>query len=147
MVTIIGARFPLVTSTPFKAPQTNPRTTAAISGKINPTGDSVFIVITQTTLASATIPPNDRSIPPVKMISVCPNATIKRGKEVLSRFLKFPIVKKSRLNTLTRSISATRNTYMITTCPCLFQKFLFSLFFILLSPPLSVPSSCPCQTA
>ena len=100
MVTIIGARFPLVTSTPFKAPQTNPRTTAAISGKINPTGDSVFIVITQTTLASATIPPNDRSIPPVKMISVCPNATIKRGKEVLSRFLKFPIVKKSRLTHL-----------------------------------------------
>lgn len=81
------------------------------------------------------------------LVPMTSEGTIKRGKEVLSRFLKFPIVKKSRLNTLTRSISATRNTYMITTCPCLFQKFLFSLFFILLSPPLSVPSSCPCQTA
>ena len=146
MVTMMGARRPFVTRAPFTAPQASPTAAAAPRAGIKPQAESGFMARTQTTLHSATIPPSDRSMPPVSIISVCPRAAISRGKEERRRFLKFPRVKKSLLNALTKTMSAARNTYMMTVCPCLCQKFLFS-------PPFTLPHlpfcsfQVPCQAA
>ena len=88
--------------------------------------------------------PGTSRIPPVRMISVCPRAAMSSGKEERRRFLKFPSVKKSLLNMLTKTMRAARNTYMITVCPCLCQKFRFNLPFTLSHlPSCSFPVPCP----
>ena len=144
MVTMMGARRPFVTRTPFTAPQARPTAAAAPRAGTNPQAESGFMDMTQTTLHRATIPPRDKSIPPVRMISVCPRAAMSSGKEERRRFLKFPRVKKSLLNMLTKTMRAARNTYMITVCPCLCQKFLFILPFTLPHlPSCSFPAPCP----
>ncbi len=94
MVTMMGARRPFVTRTPFTAPQARPTAAAAPRAGTNPQAESGFMDMTQTTLHRATIPPRDKSIPPVRMISVCPRAAMSSGKEERRRFLKFPRVKK-----------------------------------------------------
>ena len=57
MVTMIGARRPFVTRTPFAAPQASPTAAAAPRAGTNPQAESGFMDRTQTTLHRATIPP------------------------------------------------------------------------------------------
>lgn len=74
-----GSQAPFVTRHRLQPPRQAHRSRRP-QGRDNPQAESGFMDMTQTTLHRANSS-QDKSIPPVRMISVCPRAAMSSGKE------------------------------------------------------------------
>ena len=106
-VAMKGCRRPLVTSVPLIMPKQVPM--ASVRSIAIPTGMPPLIKVAQNAMVRASTDPTDRSMPPVRMTQVMPNAMKPLMEDCLTSDMKLSIVRNCGLMaliTITRRISA-----------------------------------------
>ena len=123
-VAINGCKRPFVTNIPLIIPNNTPNTNATIIAIA--TGVPLAIKLAQIAVVSANTEPTDKSIPPVNITQVIPNAISPFIEDCLSKDKKFFTVLNSGLIIL---ITATKRINAITAPKsCIrFITFLFSI--------------------
>ncbi len=93
MVTMKGGTLVRATRTPLTSPAAMPVRTA--SRTVSAAGHWAWPVLDSTVSTIAMIPPTDRSIPPVRMTSIWPRATMPTTEARSPMLIRFPELRNS----------------------------------------------------